>query len=164
MSQVSSPVSELLEREGISFEWVEIPLDPERKPIRTLEELVEARSMSPAQIVRSLVFRTGSGGFVLLAASANARADWGKLRKHTGERRLTMAEPEQVLEATGYPIGAVPPIALPETVRHLVDEGIFAHEQVFIGAGVLGWSILVRSADLKRLLETAEQGTFTKAA
>ncbi|BCX81292.1 Cys-tRNA(Pro)/Cys-tRNA(Cys) deacylase [Methylomarinovum caldicuralii] len=164
MSEVSSPVSELLEREGIAYEWVEIPLDPERKPIRSLEELVEARGLSPAQIVRSLVFRTGSGGFLLLAAPATARADWGKLRKHTGERRLTMAESEQVLAATGYPVGAVPPVALPEDLRVLVDEGIFAHERVFIGAGVLGWSLSLRSADLRRLLARAELGAFTKAA
>jgi Cys-tRNA(Pro)/Cys-tRNA(Cys) deacylase len=119
MSQPSSPVSELLDRLKIAYEWVEIPLDPDRKPIRTLEELMEGRGMSPAQIVRSLLFRTGGGDFVLLAAPAAARADWGKLRKALGERRLAMGEAEEVLEATGYPIGAVPPLALPESVRQL---------------------------------------------
>ncbi len=163
MTQPSSPVSELLQREGIGFEWVEIPLDPERKPIRSLEEVVAARGMSPAQIVRSLVFRTGSGGFVLLAAPATARADWGRLRKHTGERRLTMADPDQVLTATGYPVGAVPPVALPAGLRRLVDEAVFAHERVFIGAGVLGWSLQVASADLRPLFADAEAGAFTKA-
>lgn len=162
MNRPSSAVSELLQREGITHEWVEIPLDPERKPIRSLEELLEGRGMSPSQIVRSLVFRASSGNFVLLAAPATARADWGKVRKAVGERRLTLAEPGQVLEATGYPIGAVPPIALPESVRQLVDEGIFSHEEVFIGAGVLGWSIQVRSQDLRKVLGAAESGRFVK--
>jgi len=160
--QIASPVSRWLDRLGISYRWIEIPLDPDRKPIRSLEELVEAKGMAPGQIVRSLLFRTGSGGFVLLAAPATARADWGRLRKHLGERRLTMAEFDQVLDATGYPVGAVPPVALPDSVRVLVDEGIFAHEEVFIGAGVLGWSIQVRSGDLRKVLGEAEMGRFVK--
>jgi len=164
MSQPSSPVSELLDRLNIAYKWVEIPLDPDRKPIRTLEELMEARGMSSAQIVRSLLFRAGSGKFVLLAAPATARADWGKLRKALEERRLAMAEAGEVLEVTGYPIGAVPPLALPESVRQLVDEGIFEHDRVVIGSGVLGYAIELSSDDLRRVPENVETGQFTKAA
>jgi len=164
MSQPSSPVSEQLDRLNIAYEWVEIPLDPDRKPIRALEELMEGRSMSPAQIVRSLLFRTGSGNFALLAAPATARADWGKLRKALGEKRLAMAEVGEVLEATGYPIGAVPPLALPEPVRQLVDADIFDHDRLVIGSGVLGYAIELSSADLRRALESTESGQFTKSA
>ncbi len=164
MSQPSSPVSELLDRLNIAYQWVEIPLDPDRKPIRTLEELIEGKGMRLAQIVRSLLFRTGSGNFVLLAVPATVRADWGKLRKALGERRLAMAEAEEVLEATGYPIGAVPPLALPETVRQLVDEGIFEHDRVVVGSGVLGYAIELSGDDLRRALENVETGLFTKSA
>jgi len=157
-----SPVSERLGLLGIEYEWIDIPLDPERKPIRSLEELVEGRGMSTAQIVRSLVFRTGGGQFVLLAAPATGRADWGRLRKILGERRLTMAKPDEVLEATGYPIGAVPPLALPEEVHLLADEGIFGHADVIIGSGVLGYAIELRSQDLRRAMEGVTAGDFVR--
>ncbi len=162
-ASVGSPVSERLESLGISFEWVEIPLDPERKPIRSLEEVMEGRGMSPARIVRSLLFRTGGGGFALLAAPATARAAWGALRKALGERRLTMADPDEVLEATGYPVGAVPPLVLPDKVRVLADEAIFIHERVVIGSGVLGWAIDLTAGDLRQAMAGVETGSFTRS-
>ena len=112
--------------------------------------------------MRSLVFRTGSDGFVLLAVAGGGRADWGMLRKHLDERRLTMAQPEEVWEATGFPIGAVPPVALPETVRVLVDESVFEYDRVVIGSGVLGYALDLASADLRRALASADIGQFVK--
>ncbi len=160
--QMSSPVSELLDQLGIEYQWIEIPLDPDRKPIRSLEELVEARGQTPEQIVRSLLFRTASGNFVLLAVPGNGRVDWGGLRKHLSERRLTMADPDEVLEATGYPIGAVPPLALPDSVRCLVDEKVFALDEIIIGSGVLGYALALSSEDLRKALKDTGTGRFVK--
>ncbi len=162
MAQLSSPVTQLLDQLGIEYDWVEIPLDPDKKPVRSLEELVQAKGQKPEQIVRSLVFRTGNGNFVLLAVPGNGRADWAVLRKTLGERRLTMADQDEVLEATGYPIGAVPPIALPETVRQLIDESVFEHDKVIIGSGVLGYALEIRSEDLRRATQGAAIGKFVK--
>jgi Cys-tRNA(Pro)/Cys-tRNA(Cys) deacylase len=53
--------------------------------------------------VCSLLFRTGSDSLVLLAVTGGGKADWGMLRKHLNERHLTMAQPEEVLQATGSP-------------------------------------------------------------
>lgn len=159
---LDSPVTRQLHALGVSYETIEIPLDPDKKPVRSLEELLAGQNRSPRQIVRSLVFRTGSGGFILLAVAGSGKADWGILRKHINERRLTMAQPEEVLEATGFPIGAVPPIALPKTVRILVDAGVFEFEQVVIGSGVLGYALDIASAGLRQALAEAEIGQFVK--
>ncbi len=161
-SSLDSPVTRRLDELGIGYTPIAIPLDAERKPIRSLEESIAAHGGDPTCIVRSLVFRTGSGGFVLLAIAGGGRADWGALRKHLGERRLALAEPQEVLDATGFPIGAVPPLALPESIRVLVDEGVFAHARVVIGSGVLGYALELTSADLRRALKAAEVGRFTK--
>ncbi|MBN2701530.1 MAG: aminoacyl-tRNA deacylase [Methylohalobius sp. ZOD2] len=160
---LDSPVTRCLDALGIGYDWVEIPLDPDKKPIRSLEELLQEWGREPGQVVRSLLFRTGSGGFVLLAVAGGGRADWGVLRKHLGERRLTMAQPDEVLEATGYPVGAVPPIALPEGVRVLVDEGVFGYDRMMIGSGVLGYALDLDTGGLRRALEDADVGQFVKA-
>lgn len=112
--------------------------------------------------MRSLLFRTGSGDFILLAVAGGGKADWGMLRKHLNESRLTMAQPEEVLEATGYPIGAVPPVALPKTVRVLVDASVFEFERVVIGSGVLCYALDVTGAGLGPALAEAEIGQFVK--
>lgn len=162
-SSLNSPVTELLQQQNISYDVVEIPLTEDRKPIRNLEELLAKQGLDPQSVVRSVLFKTSSDKFVLLAVAGGGRADWGVLRKHLNERKCRMAEFDEVPEATGYVVGAVPPVALPESVKILVDDSVKAYETVVIGSGVLGFALSLKSADLLRLLAGAEQGVFTSA-
>lgn len=160
---ITSAVTELLNDEGISFEIVEIPLSEDKKPIRNLETLLTAKGLDPKSVVRSVVFRAESGQFSLLAVAGGGRADWGVLRQHLGERKLRMAEYDEVPEATGYVVGAVPPIALPVSVKVLVDGSINNYETVVIGSGVLGYALALKGADLVKILADVERGDFIKA-
>ncbi len=157
---IHSPVTELLEREGIAYDVIEIPLSEDKKPVRNLEELLSSRGLDPLSVVRSVLFKTASDKFVLLAVAGGGRADWGVLRKHLNERKCRMAEYGEVAEVTGYLVGAVPPVALPESVRILVDNSVKDYETVVIGSGVLGYALLLKGADLFRLFGGADQGVF----
>lgn len=161
---MQSPVTELLEREGIAYEVIEIPLSDDKKPVRSLEELLTARGLMPQSVVRSVLFRAESGQFCLLAVAGGGRADWALLRSHLNERKLRMAEYDEVPEVTGYVVGAVPPLALPEGIRVLVDTSVGNYSSVVIGSGVLGYALALQGADLLRLLSSAEQGSFVKQA
>ncbi len=158
---IQSPVTELLEREGIAYDVLEIPLTEDRKPVRNLEELLSSRGIDPQSVVRSVLFKTASDKFVLLAVAGGGRADWGVLRKHLNERKCRMAEYEEVAEATGYVVGAVPPVALPESITILVDNSVKDYETVVIGSGVLGYALSLKSPDLLGLFGDADQGEFT---
>lgn len=166
MTSIDSPVLQWLQRQAIDFEIIEIPLSSDRKPIRSLEQLAEEKGINPDQIVRSILFRTGSGGFAMLAISGRMRADWGALRKHLNERRLALAEPEEVLNATGAPVGAVAPVVLKTQVPILADAGILTYDKVWMGSGVLGYAVELSSEDLKRAFEKhgAQVGHFAKPA
>jgi Cys-tRNA(Pro)/Cys-tRNA(Cys) deacylase len=160
---ISSPVTELLEQHNIAFEVIEIPLSDDKKPIRNLEELLTEQGKDPQSVVRSVVFKTGSGKFALLAAPGGGRADWGVLRKHLGEKKARMAEFDEVPEQTGYVVGAVPPIALPDELTVLVDTSIDDYQDVIIGSGVLGFALSLKQRDLMTLLADADKGQFVKA-
>ena len=160
---LSSPVTTLLDAEGIDYQVIEIPLTEDKKPVRNLEELLSNQGHDPKSVVRSLLFRTGSNKIVLLAVAGGGRADWGTLRKHLDERKLRMAEFDEVPEATGYVVGAVPPIALPDTIQVLFDESVNQFESVVIGSGVLGYALGLKAADLKTLMSDAGMGQFVKA-
>ncbi len=159
---ISSPVTELLKSQGIDFQVIEIPLTEDKKPVRNLEQLLINQGHDPKSVVRSLLFRTGSDKFVLLAVAGGGRADWGTLRKHLDERKLRMAEFDEVPEATGYVVGAVPPIALPENIRVLLDESIKQFDNVVIGSGVLGYALGLKTADLEAVMSAADRGQFVK--
>ena len=159
---IQSPVTQLLQQQAIPFDVIEIPLSEDKKPIRSLEELLSSKGLNPNAVVRSVVFKADSGSYTLLAAAGGGRADWGILRKHLNERKLRMAEYDEVPEATGYVVGAVPPIALPKTVRVLVDKSVRQYETVVIGSGVLGYAITLKALDLLTLLAGADESEFVK--
>ena len=158
---ITSAVTELLQRESIAYEVIEIPLTEDKKPIRNLEELLSKRGIDPLSVVRGVVFKTSSDKFILLAVAGGGRADWGVLRKHLNERKCRMAEFEEVLEATGYVVGAVPPIALPNNIKVLFDNSVKSYETVVIGSGVLGFALSLKGTDLLKLVSDADQGLFT---
>jgi prolyl-tRNA editing enzyme YbaK/EbsC (Cys-tRNA(Pro) deacylase) len=158
---ITSPVIELLQQESIAYDVIEIPLTEDKKPVRNLEELLLKQGINPQSVVRCVLFKTGSGQFVLLAVAGGGRADWGILRSHLDERKCRMAEFDEVAEATGYVVGAVPPIALPEHIKVLVDDSVKDYEAVVIGSGVLGFALSLKMTDLIKLLADADQGVFT---
>ncbi len=72
---IESPVTQLLHQHTISFDLIEIPLREDKKPIRSLEELLSSKGLNSNTVVRSVVFRGESGQFVLLAVAGGGRAD-----------------------------------------------------------------------------------------
>lgn len=163
MTSLTSPVTELLKTHAIPYNVIDIPLSEDKKPVRHLEELLESEGLDPKSVVRSVLFRTGSEQFILLAVAGGGRADWATLRSHLNERKLRMAEYDEVPEATGYAVGAVPPIALPTGLKVMVDNSVKDYETVVIGSGVLGYALALKGADLLKMLGDAEQGSFAKA-
>lgn len=159
---IQSPVTALLDQHKIAYRVIEIPLSEDKKPVRQLEELLQEQGLKPKSVVRSIVFRTGSEQFVLLAVAGGGRADWASLREQLEERKLRMAEYEEVKAATGYVVGAVPPIALPDDVKLLVDSSVFDYEDVVIGSGVLGYALGLKGKDLLKLLADAPLGNFAQ--
>ena len=160
-SAISSPVTTLLTQAGIAYDVIEIPLSEDKKPIRNLEELLRNQGLDPQAVVRSVLFKTASEQFVLLAVAGGGRADWAVLRQHLNERKCRMAEFEEVPQATGYLVGAVPPIALPENIKVLVDNSVRQYPTVVIGSGVLGYALSLKVEDLLKLMDGADQGEFT---
>lgn len=160
---ISSAVTALLSEQGIDYEVIEIPLTEDKKPIRNLEELLLNKGHDPHSVIRSLLFKTGSDSYVLLAVAGGGRADWGTLRKHLNEKKLRMAEFDEVPEATGFVVGAVPPLALPDNIKVLLDNSVDNFDNVVIGSGVLGYALGLKAADLKKAMSGVEQGQFVKA-
>lgn len=159
---IHSAVTDLLASVGIAFDVIEVPLSEDKKPIRNLEELLSNKGLEPKSVVRSILFRGGSEKFYMLAVAGGGRADWGTLRKLLGERKLRMAEFDEVHEVTGYVVGAVPPIALPSSIPVLVDSSASDYETVVIGSGVLGYALALKGSDLLTLLSGTKQGVFVK--
>ena len=152
----STPASLYLDSLGIPYAFFE-----HRGPaVRSLEQAASERGQRPEQVVRSILFRLGEGQFCLVLAGGPRQVSWPALRRHLGQRRLSMASPEEVLQVTGYKIGAVSPFGLPQPVQVLVDRSVLAEFEVSLGSGRRGLALVMQSADLMRALPGAEVGDF----
>jgi prolyl-tRNA editing enzyme YbaK/EbsC (Cys-tRNA(Pro) deacylase) len=92
------------------------------------------------------------------------QVSWRTLRSYLGQSRLTMASQKEVFQATGYQLGAVSPFGLPAPIPILVDESVLVPEEVSIGSGERGTTVILRRADLMRALGDVPVGTFKKGA
>ncbi|MDT8307473.1 MAG: YbaK/EbsC family protein [Anaerolineae bacterium] len=143
MTHVTTPVTEHLRRLGIPHRTFTHP-----GPIRSLEQAAEERGHRPEQVVRSLLFRLSEDDFVMALVAGPAQVDWRALRRYLGESRLTTASQEEVRASTGYEPGAVSPFGLPVPMRVLVDESVLAEEELSIGSGIRGTTVILRGSDL----------------
>jgi Cys-tRNA(Pro)/Cys-tRNA(Cys) deacylase len=151
----STPVTRALERMGIPYRFFR-----HTGPVSSLEQAARERGQRPEQIIRSILFRLAEDEYVLVAGPR--QVDWPTLRRYLGVTRMTMASEEEVLAATGYPLGAVSPFGLPGALRILADESIFDEAEVSIGSGVRYSTVILAQADLRQALGEVERGVFVK--
>jgi Cys-tRNA(Pro)/Cys-tRNA(Cys) deacylase len=124
--------------------------------VHSLEQAARERGQRPEQVVRSILFRIGEDDFLMVLVAGPAQIPWKALRKHLSQSRLTMAMEDEVLAVTGYRIGAVSPFGLPRQLKILIDAGVMREDEVSIGSGIRGCTVILKSADLRRALPDAE--------
>jgi Cys-tRNA(Pro) deacylase len=124
--------------------------------VTSLEQAARERGQRPEQIVRSILFRLSGDEYLMALVAGPAQISWKALRSYLGQSRLTMADQDEVLAVTGYPIGAVSPFGRARQLRVLVDPSVFVEEEISLGSGVRGTTIILKSADLKRALGEVE--------
>ena len=129
-------------------------------PIASLEQAARERHQAPDQIVRSILFRVSESEFVMVLIAGDRQVDWKTLRKYLGQSRVTLASEEQVLRVTGSERGGVSALGLPAPLKILVDESVFANEEISLGSGVRGTTIILQAADLRRALGDGVIGKF----
>ncbi len=151
----STPVSRALDALGIPYRLFTHP-----GPVGSLEQAALERGQTPDQVIRSIVFRLGRDGYVMVLIAGARQVSWPALRRHLGQSRVTTADEAELLEATGYEVGAVSPFGLPKPMRILADRNVFAPEAVSIGSGLRGTTVMMRTEDLKRALGEIETGSF----
>lgn len=124
--------------------------------VSSLEQAARERGQRPEQIVRSILFRISEDEYVMALVAGPKQISWKALRSYLGQSRLTMADQDEVLAITGYPIGAVSPFGTVRQLRVLVDPSVFVEDEISLGSGLRGTTVILKSVDLKRALGEVE--------
>lgn len=132
-------------------------------PVHSLEQAAEERGQEPEQVVRSILFRLAKGQYIMVLMAGPSQISWSALRQYLGQSRITTASREEVLQVTGYELGAVSPFGLPCPMRVLVDESVLEQEVVSIGSGKRGLTVILGTEDLMRALGDVEVVNFRES-
>lgn len=119
-------------------------------PTPTVQAAAAALNVREDQILKSLVFTNGAQA-VLAIACGLSRVSVAKLGAFTGFAGLKLAKPPEVLERTGYPVGAMPPVALRNPLPVIVDVRVAALEVAIAGGGRIDALLRITPAEILRV-------------
>lgn len=117
----------------------------------TVAAAAEVLGVLPEQIIKSVLF-LADGQPVLVIVNGLARINRKPLADvlAMSRKRVKMADEQQVVTITGYPIGAVPPYGHPQQLDTLLDQGILQQDVVFGGGGEINALMRVTVPELQR--------------
>ena len=101
---------------------------------KTAQDAASAIGVSVGQIVKSLVFAV-DGEVVMAFVSGANQLDEKKLALAAGGTKCSRVDADVVREATGFPIGGVPPFGHTKQLRVFVDPDLLQYDEVWAAAG-----------------------------
>ena len=109
---------------------------PRRFPegTKTAADAAAAIGVAIGQIVKSLIFAV-DGEVVLAYVSGSNQLDERKLAAAAGGAKCSRVDADVVREATGFPIGGVPPFGHARHLRVFIDPDLLQYDEVWAAAG-----------------------------
>jgi prolyl-tRNA editing enzyme YbaK/EbsC (Cys-tRNA(Pro) deacylase) len=101
---------------------------------KTAQDAANAIGVEVGQIVKSLVFGV-DGEIVLAYVSGKNQLAEKKLASAAGGAKCTRVDADVVRQATGFPIGGVPPFGHSTPLRVFIDPDLLDYDEVWAAAG-----------------------------
>lgn len=119
---------------------------------RTAEEAALALGCTPAQIIKSIIFRAkASDRPVLVLTCGDRRVNEKKVAALIGEK-IGRADAQFVQSRTGFTVGGVPPFAHSEQPTVVVDSSVQRFDRVWASAGSAHSMVEIATEALIRLV------------
>ena len=141
-----------VERVVVAARELGLDITPRRFPdgTKTAADAAAAIGVEIGQIVKSLIF--GVDGEVVLAYVSGAnQLDEKKLALAAGGLKCSRVDADVVREATGFPIGGVPPFGHKTHLRVFIDPDLLQWPEVWAAAGTWNDVFGAAPADIVRV-------------
>jgi prolyl-tRNA editing enzyme YbaK/EbsC (Cys-tRNA(Pro) deacylase) len=121
-------------------------------PTPTVEAAAQAVKTRPERIVKSILFLVDQKP-VLAILCGLAHVDRRAIahRYQVGRKRVKLAEPEPVLQITGYDVGAMPPFGHRTPLPTLLDLRVLENPFVYAGGGAENALVRLNPHDILRV-------------
>ncbi|MEW5826039.1 MAG: YbaK/EbsC family protein [Candidatus Bipolaricaulota bacterium] len=135
-------IQELRER-GVEHEVLTYRFD--RKGARLA---AEALHLDPAEVVKSIVFRTDDGVLVFSLIGSDGSVSERKLGRVVGAKRVEPASPRDAERVTGYLTGGISPFGSRTQLPVILDARAARRAHLVINAGARGTLVRIATSDL----------------
>lgn len=103
------------------------------------------------KVAKTVVFVDEKRAPLLVIMPGHRKVNQNKLAKLLGKKKLRLAKPEEVLEATGYEAGAVPPVGHKDEILTILDEELLELDRVSVGGGSVNATLEISPKDIVTL-------------
>ena len=148
LSQANPNYSETLRTtlvsKGIWHRFIEFD-----EPVRTVEEA--ARKVSADKIIKSIVLVGSDEKPILAILPARNKISYKKIKTLLKVKDVRLAQPDEVLEHSGYPVGGVPPFN--KISRILLDPTVQRNARSIAGGGDPDKLVELETRDMLEFLD-----------
>ena len=142
----SSDVHNYLLGLGVAHEILHLPARAS-----TVARAAAQLGVPASDVVKSLVF-LADGAPHLVLCPGHLSVDTALLADRLGAEHVSLAKAQEVLEVTGYRVGAVPPCGLARDLPAIADPDAFTATVVYCGGGDTTTMLKIRAADLREVV------------
>ena len=100
--------------------------------VKTIEQVSAFLGLPASRIVKSLLFK-GREGFVMVMIRGDHEINLSKLRAAAQDQTLELAQPDDVAEAFGVPIGFIGPVGIKNSVKIYGDWSVQGLRNIVVG-------------------------------
>jgi len=127
----SKKIQNILDSQGVALKVINMA-----ESTRTAAEAAASIGCEVKQIAKSLIFKTADTHEpVLVIASGTNRVDEKKISALISHL-IKKADPDFVLEKTGFAIGGIPPLGHKETIKYIIiDKDLLELSELWAAAG-----------------------------
>ncbi|HTX26050.1 MAG TPA: YbaK/EbsC family protein [Streptosporangiaceae bacterium] len=145
---MSTPALAALEATGLPHRVIR------HGPVRSLAEAAQARGVTPADVVKTLVVRRGEDDFLFVLVPGDRVISWPKLRALLGVSRLSMPDAEVARQVTGYERGTITPLGSVRPWPVIADVRVSGRE-ITLGGGEHGLALAVDADEVLQALNAS---------
>jgi prolyl-tRNA editing enzyme YbaK/EbsC (Cys-tRNA(Pro) deacylase) len=121
-------------------------------PTPTVEAAARAVGATPGQIIKSILFMVDGQPVLVIGCgkSSLSRRVIADLYR-VGKKHIRLASPEEVVEISGYEVGAMPPFGHRQPLTTLIDRRVLELPTAYAGGGAENALVCLDPQDILRM-------------
>ena len=136
--------SRILERQGIKFDVIEYPVDPDQLDAI---HVAEALNQDIKSVYKTLVLHGDKNGYFVCVIQGDKEVDLKKAAKVSGNKKVAMIPMKELLPLTGYIRGGCTAIGMKKNFPVYLDSNALNQDEIYISAGKRGLQIKLKPED-----------------